>query len=1063
MSKSFSREEFDELVWSSPMTHLAKEFVLSDVALHKICRKHNIPTPPPGWWAKKAAGKKVTRAAFQKIKDAESRTITIASGELRQEPRSVATARENARILVSQASPCNPAPTSAFVDRTIARLEKATLDAKGIFASASKPAPRRRKWSGRKPCLDLTQTHTIIPMWRVRSQRKSTIIDPKGHLVPINNFQYLSQFWPNLYDLGRKAEASAAEDPQVSSIRLRGFAESMVEALFRHFDLPLHHEDKLLDRLLLLEQAGILDTRRSAKFHTIRKIGNRGAHSKKVSVQQAQDLVLDAWSLGCWFCCLLKPDVEWFILPYGTAPLSIVQTAKVPADDLPIEELVTPTGQSNVFQFPPERIRRIRDEVAKAMALVEPAARQLRTKISIEEAFTDPVNDDQQKCLQALEGFLAAPDKRIFLLKGDAGTGKTFLACGLMEYLSTQGRAIRLAAPTGRAAKVIGEKSERQASTLHALIYDFDNVLEYKDESEDIGTETFKVHALVANNRDTASTVYIVDESSLISDMYSESDFYRSGSGYLLQDLISYADFGNSDNDRKIIFLGDPAQLNPVGMTKTPALDAEYFSNQFGLKTSEYRLTEVVRQKSESGVLRNVAPMRRNLETGVYSGLSIEFGDDVHRVTADEVVPLYMNLAKDNGAELPIIIAKTNHETAELNREVRHQLFPDRQMVTAGDRLLITANIMLNDRFLANGEFVRVSSAAPGIEIRTVTLSKRDSDTGKTEKAEVQLSFRDMEIAIPLANGTEAFETVKVLDNLLHDGQPNVSSDQQRALYVDFLMRHADLRKGDRSALTRALRNDSYFNAVRAKFGYAVTCHKAQGGEWKKVIVICPAAKDPRNSDYFRWLYTAMTRSSDQLYLVNAPQVTIQATMPDFTGLEKFQHDLLAQIRGLLERTQIEIEDVAHNQWQEAYYLRRGEEAVRANIGYNGKLKVSRVTPSQQSPFGSEVARLLQPLVGNTPMPDAMQPDELGRPTRPFLIEFHERLLPALGQREIRISNLKEQPWSQRYTCQRGQDFTVIDVFYDGKNRLTKCMPVGQVSNSALLRDALEVIAGMVL
>ena len=110
----------------------------------------------------------------------------------------------------------------------------------------------------------------------------------------------------------------------------------MVEALFDHLDLPLHHEDKLLDRLLLLEQAGILDNRRSAKFHTIRKIGNRGAHSKKVSVQQVQDLVVDAWSLGCWFCRLLKPEIEWFIRPYGTAPQSTFQPAKAPVDELPM-------------------------------------------------------------------------------------------------------------------------------------------------------------------------------------------------------------------------------------------------------------------------------------------------------------------------------------------------------------------------------------------------------------------------------------------------------------------------------------------------------------------------------------------------------------------------------------------------------------------------------------------------------------------------------------------------------------------------------------------------------
>ncbi len=838
-----------------------------------------------------------------------------------------------------------------------------------------------------------------------------------------------------------------------------------MEALFCHLQLPLHHEDKLLDRLVLLEQAGVLDKRLSAKFHTIRKIGNRGAHSKKVSVQQAEDLVVDAWSLGCWFCRLLKPEFEWFIRPYDMPSQSTARPVEVPIADLLIEEPVTPIVQNNVLQFPPERIRRIRDEVARAMALVEPAARQLRTRISIEEAFSDPLNSDQQQCLKALGSFLTDPDQRIFLLKGDAGTGKTFLACGLIEYLSTQGRSFRLTAPTGRAAKVIAEKSERQSSTLHALIYDYSNVKEYKDQGEDVGSETFKVHATIANNRDTASTVYIVDEASLISDMYSESDFYRSGSGYLLQDLITYADFANSDNDRKIIFLGDPAQLNPVGMNTTPALDADYLAKQFGIKPSEYRLTEVVRQKAESGVLRNVAPIRRNLETGVFSGLCIEFCDDVHRVTAGEVVPLYISLAKDSGADLPIIIAKTNREAAELNHEIHHQLFPDRQMVTGGDRLLITANTMLNERFLANGEFIRVSSAAQGVEVRTVTLSKRDSETGKTAKSEVQLTFRDVELAIPLPDGTEAFETVKVLDNLLHDGRSNISSDQQRALYIDFLIRHPDLRKGDRSALARILRNDSYFNAVRAKFGYAVTCHKAQGGEWKNVIVICPSAKDPRNPDYFRWLYTAMTRSSDQLHLVNAPQVTIKATLPDFSGLEQFQHDLLAKVRTLLDQAHVQIEDVAHNQWQEAYYLRRREEAVRVNIGYNAKMNVSRITLAQQSAIGSEITDLLQPLIGSAPRSDITRTGEPNAPTRPFLQQFHDRLLPALGERDIRIASLKEQPWSQRYTLQREQDVTVIDVFYDGKNRLTRCMPVGQAafSNSALLHDALEVITGMVL
>jgi hypothetical protein len=869
-----------------------------------------------------------------------------------------------------------------------------------------------------------------------------------------DSFQFLQPFWPDLHDLGRKAERAGTADPDSAAMRLRNFAEAMVAKLEEPLGIAFESKATQFDKLRQIEDAHLLDSRLLAKFHTIRKLGNKAAHNHAFDPQHVENLIDDAWSLAAWFCRYVRPEVEWVIPPRG-----------MPADAAPPNDAAAnpATGFFDFMKSPDDRTRRIREDVAAAMDQVDPRVRQLRTRMSLREAFAETLTGDQSACLDALEAFFADPQRRIFLLKGYAGTGKTFLAKGLTEYLAAQGRDFRLGAPTGRAAKIISEKTERPARTLHSLIYNFGDVKEFAD-AETRDSETFKFFAEIRANQDQANAVYIIDEASLVSDKYSEGEFYRSGSGYLLQDLMTYVGFDNSDNDRKIIFIGDPAQLHPVGMNSSPALDADHLSKQYGCKPAEFELKEILRQKAGSGVLRNVQPLRDSLANSVFSGLNFEFDDDVRHIRAEEVLPVYLDARADCGSDFPIIITHSNAEAATLNSAVRNAIFPGRDVVGAGDRLLITANSSVGERFLANGEFVEVAEAGNAVESRSVTVNNRNKETGQVEPTRVDLRFRNLQIIVPADDGSEMLLQVKVLDTLLHDRQATLEAIEQRALYIDFKIRHPHLRREhDKQTYTQVLRDDPYFNALRAKFGYAVTCHKAQGGEWRHVIVSCRNNGEPRNDDNFRWLYTAMTRSSEKLYLLNPPIVRLKPIGASSADQHGFRQALRGSVKKYLADTGIEIDYVAPNQYQEAFYLRRGAETARINVSYNGRFKIGSITAPQPNPLSDQVRNLLAPLSGQTAQ---AAPPEGGAsqepvPSKPFLQKLHDQLVLVFGARQIRVS-FKEQNYAQRYTFARSNDAVEVNIYYDKKDRLKRFVPLNadRLSASAklLLDEVSEVL-----
>lgn len=899
-------------------------------------------------------------------------------------------------------------------------------------------------------------------------------------------FRFLQPLWPELHDAATRAVAVGVIEPEMAAIRLRGFSETMVGHLYRRIGLDDGAASQF-ERLVRLEREDLLDARLLAKLHVIRKIGNNAAHNGRVSSEQVASLLDDAWSLAVWFCRFMRPDLQW-ITPVHR-PGSFDAPDPVRGSDQGVAR--QPTNSSDARRasaFPVERAGKVRTAVERAMADVQPAVRVLRTRMAMHEAFTEPLNDDQGRCVSKMERFLGDPDGRVFLLRGYAGTGKTFLMKGVTEYLASQGRPFTLLAPTGRAAKVMSERTEREARTIHGAIYDYDDLREVK--GEDDTSEGFKIVATVRSAENQATTVFIIDEASLVSDVYSESEFYRSGSGYLLRDLIDYAALGPGDHDRKIMLVGDQAQLPPVGMAMSPALDATYLEDRFGIRADGYQLTEVVRQKLDSEVLRNVMPLRKSLESDIFGGLSFEFGKDVRRIEEFDLVPTYL-AAREHGR--PIIITHSNSDASSLNRAVRERLFAD-ATVTGGDTLIVTTNTMVGGIFVVNGEFVQVTSVDPRVEQRTIMLRQRDPDSGTIVEIEVILTFRDIEVELACGDGPPSILRLKILDDHLHAPAAGLTPAQQRALYVDFVRRHPDLRNGpDRSLFGKVLRSDPYFNAVRVKFGYAVTCHKAQGGEWQDVFVSCPSAQNPRTAGYFRWLYTAMTRSSARLYMLNPPEIRLKVSGPDWwsppvadlpvepavtpddgNGMPtikpqvqspegEFQAALEARVAALLTPAGITVDEVAHNQYQEAFFLSRGVDTARANISYNGRFKVGSVVVLRGGDFVEDVRRLLASLVGgNMLSPSSTAPAQSRTPSLPFLKDAHERLVAAMSPRNIRVDGLEERAWCQRYTFVRGDERAVVDMFYDGKNRVTRCMPLrtsnAPSSTPPLVADVMHVM-----
>lgn len=443
----------------------------------------------------------------------------------------------------------------------------------------------------------------------------------------------------------------------------------------------------------------------------------------------------------------------------------------------------------------------------------------------------------QKKVIDALGLFLSGSDpRRILLLNGYAGTGKTTLIAALVKALNRMKIKTVLMAPTGRAAKVFAGAAGTGAYTIHKKIY----------RQKSLTAE--RVHFDLNFNKDT-DAVYIVDEGSMLSNFGGDSSIF--GSGRLLDDLVSWVRLGQRG---RLIVVGDNAQLPPVGLEHSPALDPHDMSVYGPVEYTS--LDEVMRQGADSGILFNATLLRCMIEEGIVDiPLFRTDFPDVERLEGGEILEEIAAAYDRYGMENVIVITRSNKRANQFNEGIRrHILFREEELST-GDQLMIVKN---NYHFAEKNKDSGIDFIANG-DIGTLERLRRTDEQHGFRFADAVLSFPDYD-------GLEL--ECRILLDTLRSESPSLTSEQSASLWHRVAEDYADLPT--RAKRYAAIREDAYYNAMQVKFAYAVTCHKAQGGQWACVFIDRMLfGEETMTLDRMRWLYTALTRASERVCFVN--------------------------------------------------------------------------------------------------------------------------------------------------------------------------------------------------
>lgn len=451
-----------------------------------------------------------------------------------------------------------------------------------------------------------------------------------------------------------------------------------------------------------------------------------------------------------------------------------------------------------------------------------------------------PPTKSQEDVLGKLAAFTIHPDNdKLFLIKGYAGTGKTTIVRSLVYFFKEIKRSCVLLAPTGRAAKVLNSYTQYPAYTIHKKIY--------RQKSSKDGFGEF-----VLNKNLYKNAFFIVDEASMISNASAEISIF--GSGKLLEDMIEFVYTGENC---KLIIIGDTAQLPPVGIDLSPALDKRILQ-KMGLDVVETFLDEVIRQEVSSGILANATHVRNMVMKkmkGEYPQLLLAGYTDIKLISGVYLLDLITDSYDQYGIENVVIICRSNKRANAYNAGIRNQVLWREEEISVGDTIMVVKNNYYWSQqyedsgldFIANGD------------IAVIQRIYKIQDLYGYRFAEVELEFVDYD-------GVRM--DVQIILNTITSESAALSSEENKQLFYTVLEDYQDV-KSKRKQYDE-VRNNPYFNALQVKFAYAITCHKAQGGQWHTVFIDQGYLTDEMmNTEYLRWLYTAITRATKQLYLVN--------------------------------------------------------------------------------------------------------------------------------------------------------------------------------------------------
>lgn len=448
----------------------------------------------------------------------------------------------------------------------------------------------------------------------------------------------------------------------------------------------------------------------------------------------------------------------------------------------------------------------------------------------------------QDALMRDVADFATCDDADILVVNGYAGTGKTTAVAAVINALKELGTPSVLLAPTGRAAKVLSGMAHLPAFTIHKHIY----------RQKSVGSDGFGQFSLAPNK--AKSTLFVVDEVSLIGiDGGMEQGSTNFGTGNLLEDLVNFVRNGD---DCRLLLIGDAAQLPPVGLDASPALSKSFMDGFGGVRYSQ--LTTVVRQASESGILRN-ATMLRSLIADSYGDEtfdSLHFDlkgyDDIERIGGGELIETLTDAYSRYGEDGTVILCRSNKRAIRYNLGVRSTVQFKEERLVRGDKLMIVKNCyqFVEDvkgmDYIANGDIAKL-----------VRIGGYEERYG--------LHFADATLSFPDYDDQEI--KAKVCLDTLESESASLTYEQQNALYNGVSADYAD--RGSKKKIWEAVREDKYFNALQLKYAEAITCHKSQGGQWGCVFIDCPFWMPEQTLDDLKWLYTALTRATEKVYLVN--------------------------------------------------------------------------------------------------------------------------------------------------------------------------------------------------
>ena len=443
----------------------------------------------------------------------------------------------------------------------------------------------------------------------------------------------------------------------------------------------------------------------------------------------------------------------------------------------------------------------------------------------------------QSEVMHRLEAFFESSD-RVFILQGYAGTGKTTLLKAVLDYLDQKRLDYGLMATTGRAARVLSLKTGRPASTIHSAIYQVDA------ERTEISDRRKAIAFRLRNNDDDNTTLYFIDEASMISDRSESNPLLLFENGSILEHIFRFA------GERKVVFVGDDAQLPPVNCPSSPALDAGYLMRKYGLKVQHYCLTDVTRQSTACGILFNATRLREVLTSDRTPPVSIDANRwaDLHVLpNVWKMIDEYVQSITRFGVHSSVFVAFSNKAVAYLNQEIRKKLYKMPNPPLQNNEWLMVVHNNAQTGY-CNGQHIWLRSFTDiGERVGPLLLLNATVEDAETKQS----------------------QEVKIVSDLLYRPEPGLSLEEEMAFSIDFAirMRKKGIKPGTSDYLLYLMK-DERLNALRVKFGYAATCHKAQGGEWEYVFLnVEPVLQMIPVREQYRWLYTAITRATTNLLL----------------------------------------------------------------------------------------------------------------------------------------------------------------------------------------------------